>query len=154
VLDPSSGAVTALAGGAKYGYWIAGGAGWRTDYNTADPTVHDGPTGGNRLIRVDLRTGAETTWFYQQGAEWVEVLGFDLNGHPILADAIGNVTTTWLLVDSSHRSQIAQASGIYGNAVGDSNGIWLSDNNGTYLFAAGSLKKMSATGGLIAGGCH
>lgn len=155
-LDPSTGVVTALPGGAKYGYWIAGGGGWRTDYNTADPTVHNGPTGGNRIIRVDLATGLETTWFYQQGADWVQVLGFDLKGHPIVADGMGNTSTTWLLSDSAHRTQLASESPpSIGSALGDSNGIWLSDTGGTYLFTAGGgLHKLSSTGGQIAGGCH
>lgn len=154
-LNPSTGAVTTLPGGAKYGYWVAGGAGWRTDYNTADPTVHDGPTGGNRLIRVDLATGAETTWLYQQGADWVQVMGFDLKGRPIVVVGVGTQLTVWLLTDASHRARITTGTANYGWALGDSNGIWLSGVDGTYLYTTtNGLQKMSATGGQIAGGCH
>lgn len=154
-LNPSTGVVTTLSGGPKYGYWVAGGAGWRTDYNTADPTVHNGPTGGNRLTRVDLATGAETTWLYQQGADWVQVMGFDLKGHPIVVVGMGNQITIWLLSDSVHRTQITTGPANYGWAMGDSNGIWLSGADGTSLYtSAGGLEKMSSTGGLIAGGCH
>lgn len=155
MLNPSTGVVTTLPGGPKYGYWVAGGAGWRTDYNTADPTVHNGPTGGNRLIRVDLATGAETTWLYQQGADWVQVMGFDLKGHPIVVVGVGNQITILLLTDSVHRTQITMGPANYGWALGDSNGIWLSGVEGTYLYtSAAGLQKMSSTGGLIAGGCH
>ena len=154
-LNPSTGVVTTLSGGAKYGYWVAGGAGWRTDYNPADPTVHNGPTGGNRLIRVDLATGAEATWLYQQGADWVQVIGFDLTGHPIVVVGVGNQGTIWLLSDALHRTQITTGPVGFGGAVGDSNGIWMSGVDGTYLYTpAGGLQKMSSTGGLIAGGCH
>ncbi|HVH65538.1 MAG TPA: hypothetical protein VM674_05835 [Candidatus Acidoferrum sp.] len=155
VLNPSTGVVTALPGGPKYGYWVSAGAGWRTDYNTADPTVHNGPSGGNRLIRIDLATGAETTWLYQQGADWVQVLGFDLKGHPIVGVGAGNTITIWLLSDVAHRSQIASGPAFYSGAVGDSNGIWLSGSDGTYLYTPiAGLQKMATTGGQIAAGCH
>ena len=155
MLNPSTGVVTTLPGGSKYGYWAAAGAGWRTDYNTADPTVHNGPTGGNRLIRVDLTSGAETTWLYQQGADWVQVMGFDLKGHPIVEVSVGNQITISLLSDSVHRTEITTGPTNYGWVVGDSNGIWLSGVDGTYLYtSAAGLQKMSPTGGLIAGGCH
>jgi hypothetical protein len=154
-LNPSTGALTTLSGGAKYGYWVAGGAGWRTDYNPADPTVHNGPTGGNRVTRVDLATGAETTWLYQQGADWVQVMGFDLRGDPIVEVGVGSQVTIWLLSDSLHRTQITTGLATYGWAVGDSNGIWLSEADGTFLYRSTTgLQKMSSTGGLIAGGCH
>jgi hypothetical protein len=153
VLDSSTGAVRALAKG--YGYWIGSGAGWRTDYNTADPTVHQGMTGPNRLTRVDLNTGAEATWLYQQGADWLQVLGFDRDGHPIVSSGIGQVITVWLLTDATHRSQLFSGSTFVGWATADSNGIWFSDGSATYLYTASSgFRKVAATGGQIAGGCH
>jgi hypothetical protein len=159
VMDPSTGSVRALSGGQKYGYWIGSGAGWRTDYNTADPTVHQGMTGPNRIIRVDLASGSETTWFYQQGADWVQVLGFDQQGHPIVSSGVasGNSqeVTIWLITDPTHHSVMYSGSLMMGWAMADSHGVWLSDGGAMYLYTAASgLKIVSPTGGQIAGGCH
>jgi hypothetical protein len=155
VLDPSTGGIRALSGGQNYGYWIGSGAGWRTDYNTADPTVHQGMTGPNRLIRVDLASGAEAAWFYQQGAESVQLLGFDRAGHPIASSGVGQVVAVWLLTDAGHRSQLFTGSLFMNSATADSHGIWFSDGGATYLYSAASgLQKVASTGGTFAGGCH
>jgi len=155
VLDPSTGGIRALSGGQNYGYWIGSGAGWRTDYNTADPTVHQGITGPNRITRVDLLSGNESTWFYQQGADWVQVLGFDRAGHPIVSSGVGQAIAVWLLTDASHRSQLYSASAFMSGAMADAHGIWFSDGSATYLYTASSgLLRVATTGGQIAGGCH
>lgn len=159
VMDPSSGTVRALNGGQKYGYSIGAGGGWRTDYNTADPTVHQGMTGPNRIIRVDLASGSEATWFYQQGADWVQVLGFDQQGHPIVSSGVASGSsqeiTIWLVTDPTHHSVMYSGSLLMNFAMADSHGIWLSDGGAMYLYTAGSgLKVVSPTGGQIAGGCH
>jgi hypothetical protein len=155
VVDPVSGSVRALSGGQKYGYWIGSGAGWRMDYNTADPTVHTGMTGANRIIRVDLASGAEVTWFYQQGADYVQVEGFDRSGHPIVNSGVGGVSTMWLLTDASHRSKLFTGPTFFYSATADLHGIWFSNGSATYLYnAASGLQEVSLTGGQIAGGCH
>jgi hypothetical protein len=158
VLDPSSGALRQLPGGTRYGYWVAGGAGWRTDYNPADPTVHQGMTGPNRLIRVDITSGVETTWFYQQGADWVQVLGFDSQSHPIVLSGVQAGTNPtigiWILNNASDRTPIYSGSQTMNWALADSHGIWLSDGGFVYLYSAGSLRKMALAGGQFAGGCH
>jgi hypothetical protein len=155
VLDPSTGGVRALAGGQGYGYWVGSGGGWRTDYNLADPTVHQGMTGPNRLTRVDLASATEATWFYQQGAESVQVLGFDREGHPIVASGTGPVVAVWLLTDATHRSQLFSGSSYMYGATADSHGIWFSDESASYLYMPSSgLRKVASTGGQIAGGCH
>ena len=154
-LDPSTGAVHTLSGGEKYGYWVGSGAGWRTDYNTADPTVHDGMTGPNRLIRIDLATGGEQTWFYQEGIDNVQMLGFDRQGRPLVSSSTGKVITLWVLTDASHRSLLYSGSSFFAAATADSHGIWFSDGSATYLYTpSAGLKKVSSTGGAIAGGCH
>ena len=155
VLDPTSGAVRVLGGGKGYGYWVGSGAGWRTDYNATDPTVHQGMTGPNRVTRVDLASGAEATWLYQQGADWVQILGFDPAGHPIVSAGTGQVVTGWLLIDATHRSQLFSGSAFLGWATADTHGIWFSDGSSTYLHTASSgLRRVASTGGQIAGGCH
>jgi hypothetical protein len=154
-LNPFTGAIQSLAGGAKYGYWVAGGAGWRTDYNPLDPTVHQGLTGPNRLIRVDVKSGAEVPWFYQQGADSVEVLGFDAGGNPIIASVIGSTWTMWQVPAAGMPVRLFSSSGFWDNAVADAHGIWFSGSQGTYLFVSPRrLIKISAVGGEIAGGCH
>lgn len=155
VLDPSTGGIRALSGGQNYGYSIGSGAGWRTDYNPADPTVHQGMTGPNRLTRVDLASAAEATWFYQQGVESVQVLGFDRAGHPIVSSSVGQAVTVWLLADASHRSQLFTGSVYMNWAIADAHGIWFSDGGSTYLYTGASgLQRVASTGGEFAGGCH
>jgi hypothetical protein len=158
-LDPSTGTLRTLSGGSKYGYWIGGGAAWRMDYNQADPTVLQGMPGTNRITRIDLATGIESTWYYQQGASVVYVIGFDRSGHPIVSATVEGSNNTQsvqilLLTDASHRITLYSGDEPFTWTVGDANGIWLSDGTSTYLYAGGSLKKMAATGGTIAGGCH
>jgi hypothetical protein len=155
ILDPSTGGIRALAGGQKYGFSVGSGAGWRTDYNPADPTVHQGMTGPNRVTRVDLASGAETIWYYQQGADWVQVLGFDGTGRPIVSSGTGQVVTVWRMTDATHRTQLFSGSLFMNWAIADSHGIWFSDESATYLYTALSgLQKVASTGGQIAGGCH
>jgi hypothetical protein len=156
-LDPSTGSVRSLNGGTKYGYWIGGGAGWRMDYTDIDPTVLQGMPGTNRITRIDLTTGVEATWYYQQGATFVQVAGFDRFGHPIVsasAGAGGEGGQVLLLMDARHRVTLYSGPLMFHFAVADANGIWLSDGSSTYLYASGSLHKVAATGGTIAGGCH
>ena len=155
VLDPSTGGVRELPGGQKYGYWVGSGAGWRTDYNPADPTVHQGMTGPNRLTRVDLASGTEATWLYREGADWVQVLGFDKEGHPIVSSGTGQAVAVLLLTDATHRSQLFSATGFMNGAISDSHGIWFNNESATYLYTASSgLREVASTGGQIAGGCH
>jgi len=112
-------------------------------------------TGPNRVTRVDLASGAEATWLYQQGADWVQILGFDQAGHPIVSAGTGQVVTGWLLTDATHRSQLFAGSAFLGWATADTHGIWFSDGSSTYLHTASSgLRRVASTGGQIAGGCH
>jgi hypothetical protein len=155
VIDPSTGGIRALSGGQKYGYSVGSGGGWRTDYNTADPTVHQGMTGANRITRVDLASGTESTWLYRQGVDWLDVIGFDRAGHPIVATGTGQAISVLLLTDASHRSQLFSTTGFIRGGVEDSHGIWFIDDAGTYLYTAASgFHRVGATGGQIAGGCH
>lgn len=155
VLNPSTGGISGLSGGQKYGYSIGAGAGWRGDYNTADPTVHNGMTGFNRLIRVDLTTGAEATWLYVQGSDGVQLLGFDRSGHPIVSSSTNQVQTIYLLTDATHRTQLFTTPLFLYQMIADTHGIWFSDGAATYLYTAGSgIQKMATVGGNFAGGCH
>ncbi len=158
-LNPYTGAVRALSGGQKYGYLVGSGAGWRDDYNVADPTVHNGMTGPNRLTRVDLATGAEETWFYQQGSDGINLVGFDRQGRPIVTSVVNpgasQVVTIWALTDARHRSQLYSGPVVPYSMMADSNGIWFSDGGATYLYTpASGFRQMASTGGQIAGGCH
>jgi hypothetical protein len=112
-------------------------------------------TGPNRVTRVDLASGAETIWYYQQGADWVQVLGFDGTGRPIVSSGTGQVVTVWRMTDATHRTQLFSGSLFMNWAIADSHGIWFSDESATYLYTALSgLQKVASTGGQIAGGCH
>jgi hypothetical protein len=154
VLNPTTGVLTALSGGQKYGYRIGSGAGWRDDYNTADPTVHEGMTGSNREIRVDLKSGAETTWFYRQGVDGASLVGFDRQGYPIINSVVGTAFTTWSVVSPNNARKLFSGYA-FGSVTADPNGLWFSDGQATYLYdSTHGVRKMAAVGGSIAGGCH
>jgi hypothetical protein len=158
-MDPTTGALRSLPGGTKYGWWVGGGAGWRDAYNTADPTPHPVVRGTNELIRIDLATQKETTWFYQQGLDAVSVLGFDQAGHPVIFSwtQATDATTVWVLTDATHRTKLFSTKQQLNQALADSHGIWFSyaGSSGTYFYdSTGGFRQVSRTGGQVAGGCH
>jgi hypothetical protein len=65
--------------------WVAGGAGWGVDFDASDPNPAPGGIESpfNRLVQIDLYTGATTPWFTWLGADiWVD--GVDYSGNPFV----------------------------------------------------------------------
>lgn len=154
VLNPTTGAVRALTGGEKYGQRIGAGAGWRDDIYDVDPNVPGMPA-PNRITRIDLRTGAEATWFYERNANSVSLMAFDMQGHPLVASTLGDSFSVWRLTDAAHRTELFSGKGFPLGAIADSHGVWISDGTSTYLYMAGlGVQKVSRSTGRFAGGCH
>jgi hypothetical protein len=158
LLNVSTGAIRPLSGGAQYGYTIGGGRGWRPQFNTADSTTHQGPGfWTNQLFAVSLTSGSATSWLYRPGVDTVDVIGFDRQQNPVIDVATGNSAVILDLTGPNAATQLYSGPiGTFVAALGDGVGIWLSGQTaGTYLWPPGGpLKKVSATGGVPAGGCH
>ena len=158
LLNVSTGSIRQLAGGAQYGYVIGGGRGWRAQYNTADTTTHEGMGfWTNELFAVRLTDGSATSWFYRRGVDSVDVIGFDRQLNPVLNVATGNSAVILDLTAANVATLLYSGPiGTFQAALGDGVGIWLSGQIvGTYLWTPGGpLKKISAVGGIPAGGCH
>ncbi|HEV2476107.1 MAG TPA: hypothetical protein VGX22_06165, partial [Candidatus Dormibacteraeota bacterium] len=65
--------------------WVAGGVGWGVDFDISDPSPAPGGLENpfNRLVRIDLQTGATTSWFTWLGAD-IFLDGVDYSGHPFV----------------------------------------------------------------------
>src|SRR5205807_3247547 len=112
-----------------------------------------GLTGPNRLTRVDLRTGSEVTWYYQQGADSVQLLGFDRQGVPIVASIVGSTWTVWLTPSTGDQVKLYSSTDYSQSATADAHGIWFTTSGGTYLYdATHGLRRVSSESGQIAGG--
>lgn len=151
---------------------VGGGAAWGIDFNPADPSPNPGGIEGprNEVLRMDLRTGATSVWFYRPGAN-VYLDGFDAAGHPFVNVEIevprtdpagGSTFELWLL-----KSQGSATSLFSDKVVGelrmsavDSYGVWfagvLGPGGNVWLYENGTL-AMVATVPVdyfnVAGGC-
>jgi hypothetical protein len=159
-LDPSTGAVRKVTDAIQSQY-ISGGAAW----STADALTGHGPGPGSRLLRTDLKTGEQVSWYKRTDVEFT-VAGADSAGHPILQTwkyqtpqlllITGANSATILL--TAPGSAVPSLSNII-HPVADSHGIWFGDAGGSislYTPATG-IKKMAQVGSgnvTAGGGCH
>ncbi|MFI5283083.1 MAG: hypothetical protein ACHQ0J_08135 [Candidatus Dormibacterales bacterium] len=143
------------------GYWQAVGGG--AAYGTSSSAVPQGVP--NPILRLDLKTGASEPWFaVDQGNS--SVVGFDLNGSPIITVSGGdNGSYLWVAPSVGHAIEIAILSGTYAYyynqtfispnwpPIADAHGIWIG-GQATYVFTPNSKWYEAATfGGLLAGPC-
>ena len=154
LLDPATRAVKSYPA-SVHASWIsiAGGSAWT--YST------DGNRfGSTTFARLDLSSGAETTWFTatssvqipqsESGSKSVRAIGFDANAHPIVEVYTmgGNVTPEiWLL---SAPSQATQVSGLHlaqftpPPGITDSHGAWVVGSDGIYLYKSESFERVAS----------
>lgn len=155
LLDPTKATLKSLPTSMD-GTWqlVSGGAAW------------GGPGGmaGESLVRLDLATGALTTWFQHtvQGAVFegmgygVSVIGFDASGRPLVevfppfdlraSPAPNPKPEVWLVSSPGQASRVLglpvpQQGGATG--VRDSHGLWVEGRDGVYLYADGSFRKVA-----------
>jgi len=127
-------------------------------YGTATSQVPQGAA--NTILKLDLKTGASTSFFTQPNAQSY-VTGFDVQGHPIIQVGYQNGIALFIATGPGTSNVIAATTyGGYqpppfpqGFPIADSHGIWFSAGNGLVLFANGEWYAMSSVGGQLAGQC-
>ena len=163
ILDPAGG-VLRLINGTIEAPALGGGAAWGLDFNAADPSPAPGGLEGpmNRLLRIDLRTGAATPWFYRPGAD-IYVLGFDSAGDPLVAVDGQTSAEVWLVNSTTAATKLYTASSEAASprsvAAIDRHGVWLTSGGpraGVWLYSAGSIQLVATVDAWnfsVAGGC-
>jgi hypothetical protein len=135
LLDPGTGAIKQL--GQIHRVWaVRDGYAWVARFDSRDKTVwapSEVPP-ANSLVRIDLASGAETTWFYRAGAyPWL--IGLDSNGRPVLSLGGGNGNEV-LLVDrpGSPGRPVYSGSLTLDYVQGDGDRLWFGGSRGIYLY--------------------
>jgi hypothetical protein len=145
LVDSATGSFSQVSG---EGFWqyAGSGAAWAvsTSYDSAQPLVQ------GRILRLDLKTRAITTWFSGPDPN-LHLVGLDNEGHPIVAAP----TQIFVLASANAPQEIAGASQLSGiTSLSDGTGTWFGTQAGTYLYRAGAgLTKVSDLAGQVAGSC-
>jgi hypothetical protein len=149
-MDPYTGALRRLL---QVGHvaGVRGGYAWAASIDPRDPSppqLRRSGTASDSIVRVDLRTGASTVWFYKPGKQ-VDLSGFDSQAHPIVEVYDPNDTTgyveTWLASSPASPVQIVAGHQFLGVPQGDGDRIWFSGLAGVYLYTPGNgLRKVAA----------
>jgi hypothetical protein len=126
LLDPRSGSVRVLA---ITGGWsvVSGGAAWGIDADLGGIGLDP-----HRIDRLDLATGAVTTWYEVPSDRLVEPIGLDLDGAPIIVvwtNGTSDVPSIEHVYRVLSRTQTVHlfAAGIdeaIGDFTADSHGLW------------------------------
>ncbi len=140
-MSTAGGAPVAVAGAGRQldraGWSLGGGAAWGVDFSAGG-----GITGGNRLLRLDLVTGAVQVWLTEPEGTAVSFLGVDAAGRA-LAAAFPNGDSTSGSPAPAAPTQLLSISApgagkvVYSDSVtsapppaaptaGDSHGVWMS----------------------------
>lgn len=140
------------------GFWQAASHG--AAYGTATSAVPQGAT--NTILKLDLASGATTSFFSWQGAQSF-VTGFDAQGHPTIQVNYNGGAALFIATAPDSATVIAANSyGPYvynqpplpqGPPIADAHGLWFSVGRGFVLLANGSWYGMSNLGGQLAGQC-
>jgi len=145
-LDPATGAATAIPNGAPFEAVVG-------QYAFSDGGVIMPRT----LVRVDIQTGAQETWFHTDGPGWIWFVGIDGSGHPIIDVSQDVSGPKWQLEVVTAPQVLTPIATITIHALGvtDSHGTWLAGDDGVYLLRPDStlVRVSEVTGGNIAGGC-
>jgi len=141
------------------GYWqgVANGAA----YGTSTSSVPQGAA--TTILKLDLKTGASSSFFTQPEAQ-SNVVGFDLQGHPIIQVGYRNGLALFIATGPGTSKVIAATTySAYpyqqpppfpqGMPIADVHGLWFPAGNGLVLYANGEWYPMSSIGGQLAGQC-
>ncbi len=162
LLNPDTGAFTTVLGTDRpFVDGAGGGAAWTVDDAPGTTSFTQYRLIGDRLSRVDIN-GQITPWFVLPSMD-VFLIGFDLEGHPIVAAANANSFEVWIAYGPSSAVRLyegpanASPNGIgFSTAIPDGpHGIWFSTSRGVYLYTATQGMKLVATGltGFVSGTC-
>jgi hypothetical protein len=148
LMNPNTGAVKQLR--AVHNVWaVRNGIAWVARLDARDktqwPPIELPPA--NSIIRVDLATGAEQTWFYRAGTyPWW--LGFGPSGWPVIFTGLGEqgVREIRLLDHANENGQLVYSGKIdFVRVQGDGGRLWLGATQGVYLYRRGTgLQKVFA----------
>jgi hypothetical protein len=146
LLDPSRQTSRMVAGTAKdfeFKGWTAfgGGAVWaKTVENTSGPT-------GDILVRIDVTGGHTEVWFQEKALSRIDVLGFSLDGYPLVIVSSGQSSRMLLLTGPGKSLAVDSRTYRYGPATGfgilDGHGLWLlAADGGVWLYRNGGLSSV------------
>lgn len=138
LLDPKTGATRSLHS-VSHVIFVRRGYAWVAKIDPRDPSppvLRRSGTPSDSVVRVDLASGAETTWFYRPGMEvWLE--GFYLGNEPIVSVFDPNSTdqaATWL-GNNPYGPELQLGPGLYlGAPQQDGDRIWFGGYSGIYLY--------------------
>lgn len=158
---------------------VAGGYAWTTGYTksaiTSPPSPPPGAPPGyspppftylpNRLLRMDLKTGAVSTYFTAPGSsQSVALLGFDGQGHPVVTVQAIPVKgaspppqnympgpPSVLLLTGTDQSQTISSGSDEAfrptSAAGDGHGVWFGSPGSIWLYTSSAgLRKIATLG--------
>jgi hypothetical protein len=138
LLDPDTGALRPITTtGIEWS--VGGGAGWSAELVPGDTAPGKFPA--DRLLRLDLGTGAVTPWFTRPGLQ-VQVFGFTAAGHPLVVAGSPTKLELWLVTAPSVGALIDSEPGwnsgqtIEYPVVSDGHGVWINTTRGIYLYRA------------------
>jgi hypothetical protein len=129
---------------------LGGGAAWDTTQAVGSSRA--------RVERMDLQSGSVSVWYTAPAGISVFILGFDRDGHPVLALTESNRSSNKGLMLLTGPNQTARIGGEgagmprFASALGDTQGIWLGASGSLWLYRSGSFFKVAdlpiaATGG-------
>jgi hypothetical protein len=167
LLNPDTGTLRKLTSAGTEWFTVGADAAWSGELVPGDTTP--GKIQADRLIRLDLQTGAVTPWFYRPNQQ-IAVLGLDSEGRPLIEVGSETKTELWLVTAPSAATLInsgggwgaADSLGPYWPVVADSHGVWMNTTKGIALYRPGgrSVELLfpsqpgAASGTVISGGCR
>lgn len=167
LLNPDTATLQKLTSAGTEWYTVGAEAAWSGDLVPGDTTP--GKIQADRLVRLDLRNGAVTPWFYRQGQQ-ITVLGLDPQGHPLVEVGSETKTELWLAT-AANTATLINSGGGWGAAndlgpnwpvVADSHGVWMNTSRGIALYRPGGRsvevvypsQASAAAGTVISGACR
>jgi len=162
LVDPTTLAYRQVTTDDRFWSVVGPGVAYAVDLDASDP---DKPfvafrRGGNRVVRLDLGTGAISTWYYAPG-NFIWILGLDAGGLPIVGQA---TKTSYSVVLTAIRTVIYWGSaGVppgstapvrlpepdapFKVAISDSHGVWIASRSGAiWLYRSGALTMIARLG--------
>ena len=137
LLNPATGNVTQLRN-LGWVWAVRDGYAWVGRFDSQDKTVWPpmeiAPL--NSLVRIDLATGAETTWFYQAG-RYPWMMGLASRGRPVVAvggpdgQEVRVITQPGSPGDAVYTDR---GGGFFNVVEGDGDRIWVGSATGIYLY--------------------
>jgi hypothetical protein len=130
LVNPASGAERQVSAD-KIVVAVYGGKAWLSD----SPTGAQNP---DRLVELDLTTGAKTVWFSRPGRT-VSLDGLTDDGLPVISVSDAGA---YLLRSPSARDQIYSGGNWFANVSSDVHGVWMNSFDGLYLYTPGKSLHM------------